>query len=130
VQADPQRRGRRSGSPRYSGLASMALLCKKRTKYYLSSKFRQNLPCTVRYPKPTKKHMARWPTTTYTYAFVGGTTPDTHGRSHGLCLQGRSSPQEGALRGTILFGDPRKARRGYPKDVTRSDRIYTIPCFL
>jgi len=61
---------------------------------------------------------------------VGGTTPDTHGRSHGLCLQGRSSPQEGALRGTILFGDPRKARRGYPKDVTRSDRIYTIPCFL
>ena len=41
---------------------------------------------------------------------VGGTTPDTHGRSHGLCLQGRPSPQEGALRGTILFGDPREAR--------------------
>ena len=31
-----------------------ALLCKKRTKYYLSLKFRQNLPCTVRYPKPAK----------------------------------------------------------------------------
>ena len=42
---------------------------------------------------------------------------------------GRSSPQ-GALRSTILFGNPRKARRGYPKDVMRSDRIYTIPCFL
>ena len=61
---------------------------------------------------------------------VGGTTPDTHGRSHGLCLQGRPSPQEGALRGTILFGDPRKARRGYPEDVMRSDRICMIPCFL
>ena len=61
---------------------------------------------------------------------VGGTTPDTHGRSHGLCLQGRPSPQEGALRGTILLGDSRKARGGYPEDVTRSDRIRTIPCFL
>ena len=61
---------------------------------------------------------------------MGGTTPDTHGRSHGLCLQGWPSPQEGALRGTVLLDDPRKARRGYPEDVTRSDRIRTILCFL
>ena len=49
---------------------------------------------------------------------VGGTTPDTHGRSHGLCLQGRSSPQEGALQGTILLSASRKAWEGYPEDVT------------
>ena len=39
---------------------------------------------------------------------MGGMTPDTHGRLHGLCLQGRPSLQEGDLRGTILLGDPRK----------------------
>ena len=49
---------------------------------------------------------------------VGGMTPDTHGRSHGLRLQGRSSPREGALRGTILLGASRKAWEGYPEDVT------------
>ena len=61
---------------------------------------------------------------------VGSMTPDTHGRPHGLRLQGRPSPREGALRGTILLGDSRKARGGYPEDVTRSDRIRMISCFL
>ena len=49
---------------------------------------------------------------------VGGTTLDTHGRPHGLCLQGRSSPREGALRGMILLGASHKAWEGYPEDVT------------
>ena len=40
------------------------------------------------------------------------------GRPHGLCLQGWSSPREGALRGTILLGASRKAWEGYPEDVT------------
>ena len=44
-------RGRRDTPARLRRLFS----AKKRTKYYLSSKFWQNLPCTVRYPKPTKK---------------------------------------------------------------------------
>ena len=57
-------RGRRDTPARLRRLFS----AKKRTKYYLSSKFWQNLPCTVRYPKPAEKHSARWPTTTYTYA--------------------------------------------------------------
>ena len=58
---------------------------------------------------------------------VGGTTPDTHGRPHGLRLQGRPSPREEALRGTILLGASRKTWGGYPEDVTRSVRIRTIP---
>ena len=33
-------------------------------------------------------------------AYVGGMTPDTHGRPHGLRPQGRPSPQDEALWGT------------------------------
>ena len=43
---------------------------------------------------------------------VGGTTPDTHGRPHGLRLQGWPSPQDEALRGTTLLG----AARRVPQD--------------
>ena len=39
---------------------------------------------------------------------VGGMTLDTHGRPHGLCPQGRPSPQDEALRGTILLDASRK----------------------
>ena len=35
---------------------------------------------------------------------MGGTTPDTHGRPHGLRPQGRPSPQDVALWGTTLLG--------------------------
>ena len=58
---------------------------------------------------------------------MGGTTPDTHGRPHGLRLQRRPSPRQEALRGTILLGASRKTWGGYPEDVTRSVRIRTIP---
>ena len=34
---------------------------------------------------------------------VGGTTPDTHGRPYGLRPYGWPSPQDDALRGTILL---------------------------
>ena len=73
---------------------------------------------------------SRWHCTTGTRCSgtsCGGMTPDTHGRPHGLRLQRQSSPREGALRGTILLGASRKAWGGYPKDVTRSIRIRTIP---
>ena len=39
---------------------------------------------------------------------VGDTTPDTHDRPHGLRPQGRPSPQDEALRDTILLGASRK----------------------
>ena len=38
----------------------------------------------------------------------GCTTPDTHGRPHGLCPQGRPSPQDEALWGTTLLGVSRR----------------------
>ena len=41
---------------------------------------------------------------------VGGTTPDTHGRPHGLRPQGRPSPQDESLRGTALLGACRKTQ--------------------
>ena len=58
---------------------------------------------------------------------VGGTTPDSHGRPHGLRLQRWPSPREEALWGTILLGASRKTWGGYPEDVTRSVMIRTIP---
>ena len=61
---------------------------------------------------------------------MGGTTPDTHGRPHGLHPQGRPSPQDEALRGTTLVGAFCKTSRRYPKDTTRSVRICMIPRFL
>ena len=61
---------------------------------------------------------------------VGGTTPDTHGRPHGLRPQGRPNPQDEALRGTTLLGVSRKAPGRYPEDTTRSVRIRMIPWFL
>ena len=61
---------------------------------------------------------------------VGGTTPDTHGRLHGLRPQGWPSPQDDALRGTTLLGGSRKTSGRYPKDTTRSVRICMIPIFL
>ena len=50
---------------------------------------------------------------------MGGTTPDTHGRPHGLCPQGRPSPQDEALRGTTLLGASHKTPGRYPKDTMR-----------
>ena len=61
---------------------------------------------------------------------VGGTTPDTHGRAHGLRPQGRPSPQDEALRGTTLLGASRKTPGRYPEDTTRSVRICMISRFL
>ena len=58
---------------------------------------------------------------------VGGTTLDTHGRPHGLRPQGRPSPQDEALRGTILLGAFRKTWERYPEDVTRYVRLRVIP---
>ena len=58
---------------------------------------------------------------------VGGTTPDTHGRPHGLRPQGRPSPQDEALRGTTLLDASRKTSGRYLKDTTRSIRIRMIP---
>ena len=58
---------------------------------------------------------------------VGCTTPDTHGRPHGLRLQGWPSPQDEALRGTTLLGASRKTPERYPEDTTRSIRIRMIP---
>ena len=57
---------------------------------------------------------------------VGGTTPDTHGRPHGLRPQRRPSPQDEALRGTTLLGASRKILGRYPEDATRSVRIRMI----
>ena len=51
---------------------------------------------------------------------MGGTTPDTHGRLHGLRPQGWSSPQDEALWSTTLLGVPRKTPGRYPEDTTRS----------
>ena len=61
---------------------------------------------------------------------VGGMTPDTHGRLHGLCPQGRPSPRDEALRGMGLLGASRKTSGGYPEDTARSVRICMIPRFL
>ena len=58
---------------------------------------------------------------------VGGTTPDTHGRPHGLRPQGWPSLQDEALRGTTLLGASRKTLGRYPEDTTRSVRIRSIP---
>ena len=54
---------------------------------------------------------------------VGGTTPDTHGRPHGLLPQGWPSPQDEALQGTALLGASRKTPGRYPEDTMRSVRI-------
>ena len=56
-----------------------------------------------------------------------GTTPDTHGGPYGLRPQGRSSPQDEALRGTTLLGASRKTLGRYSEDATRSVRICMIP---
>ena len=61
---------------------------------------------------------------------MGGMTPDTHGRPHGLRPQGRPSPQDEALRGTTLLGVSRKTPGKYHEDTTRSVRICMIPRFL
>ena len=58
---------------------------------------------------------------------VGHTTSDTHGRLHGLRLQGWSSPQDEALRSMALLGAPHKKPGRYPEDTTRSVRIRSIP---
>ena len=58
---------------------------------------------------------------------MGSTTPDTHGRLHGLRPQGWSSPQDETLRSTALLGAPRKTSGRYPEDTTRSIRIRLIP---
>ena len=42
---------------------------------------------------------------------LGGTTPDTHDRLHGLRRQGWSSPQDEDLRCTVLLGVYRKTSR-------------------
>ena len=62
--------------------------------------------------------------------FVGATTPDTHGKPHGLHPQGWPSPQDEALRSTALLGASHKTPRRYPEDTTRSVRICIIPRFL
>ena len=61
---------------------------------------------------------------------MGGTTPNTHGKLHGLHSQGRSSPQDKALWSTALLGVPRKTPGRYPEDTTRSVRIRSIPWFM
>ena len=48
---------------------------------------------------------------------VGGTTPDTHNRLHGLRPQGWSSPQDEALWSTALLDMPRKTPGRYPEDM-------------
>ena len=58
---------------------------------------------------------------------MGGMTPDTHDRPHGLRPQGRPSPQDEALRGMTLVGAFRKTSGRYPEDTTRSVRIRMIP---
>ena len=58
---------------------------------------------------------------------VGGTTPDTNGRPHGLRPQGWPSPQDEALRGTTLLGTSHKTPERYPEDTTRSVTIRMIP---
>ena len=45
---------------------------------------------------------------------VGGTTPDTHGRPHGLRPQGRPSPQDEALWGMTLLDVSCKTPGRYP----------------
>ena len=47
----------------------------------------------------------------HTMAVVGGTTPDTHGRLHGLRRQGWSSQQDEDLRCTVLLDVYRKTLR-------------------
>ena len=61
---------------------------------------------------------------------VGGTTPDTHSRPHGLRSQGWPSPQDEALWGTTLLDASRKTPGRYPEDTTRSVRICMILRFL
>ena len=57
---------------------------------------------------------------------VGGMTPDTHGRPHGLRPQGRASPQDEALQGMTLLDAFRKTPGRYPEGTTRSVRIRMI----
>ena len=61
---------------------------------------------------------------------MGCTTPDTHGRPHGLHPLGWPSPQEEALRGTTLLGAFCKTSGRYPEDTTSSVSICMIPSFL
>ena len=57
---------------------------------------------------------------------MGRTTPDTHGRLHGLWPQGWPSLQDKALWSTALLGALRKTPGRYPEDTTRSVRIRMI----
>ena len=59
---------------------------------------------------------------------VGGTTPDTHGRPHGLRPQGRPSPQEESLRGTALLGAAARHKESYPEDRIVFVRISRDSC--
>ena len=61
---------------------------------------------------------------------MGGMTPDTHDRPHGLRPQGRPSPQDEALQGMTLLNASCKTSGRYPKDTMRSVRICMIPRFL
>ena len=87
--------------------------------------------CTKTFPSSIHgKHRAKFGKIGYVvihYDSVGGTTLDTHGRPHGLRLQGRPSPQDEALLGTTLLGASRKTPGRYPEDTTRSVRILMIP---
>ena len=58
---------------------------------------------------------------------MGGTTSDTHSRPHGLRPQGWPSPQDEALRSTMLLGVSHKTLGRHPEDTTRSVRIRMIP---
>ena len=58
---------------------------------------------------------------------VGGMTPDTHDRPHGLRSQGWPSPQDEALRSMTLLGVSRKTLERYPEDTMRYVRIRMIP---
>ena len=61
---------------------------------------------------------------------MGVTTSDTHGKQHGLCPQGWSSPQDEALRSTVLLSTPRKTLGRYPEDTMRFVRICYNPVIL
>ena len=61
---------------------------------------------------------------------VGGMTPDTHDRPHGLRPQEQPSPQDEALQGATLVGAFRKTSGRYPEDTTRSVRICMILGFM
>ena len=46
-------------------LGSYGLFSTKKKHKTVNTKFWQHLPYTVRFPKPTRKPTARWPTCTY-----------------------------------------------------------------